>query len=85
MIVVAKRERAIVMETLLKKLGCNVVIVLSIYDAVKQINQDMPHMVICDSELPDGSAAMLYDRLQTQDLFRNLPVMVSVVKRQEKS
>ena len=38
-IVTGKKERTIAMETLLRKLGCDVIIVFSLYDALKFIVQ----------------------------------------------
>ncbi|MDB2447234.1 response regulator [bacterium] len=80
-IVVGKRERAIAMETLLKKMGCNVIVALSLYDALKFVVQEMPHMVVTESELPDGSAASLYDRLEAHPTLKDTPIVVNVLKK----
>lgn len=80
-IVVGKRERAIAAESLLKKLGCNVIVAMSLYDALKFIVQEMPHMVVVESELPDGSAASLYDRLEAHPTLKHTPIVVSVLRK----
>lgn len=80
-IVVGKRERGIAMDALLKKMGCNVIIALSLYDALKHIVQEMPHMVVSESELPDGTAASLYDRLEAHPILKKTPIVVNVVKK----
>ena len=80
-IVTGKKERTIAMETLLRKLGCDVIIVFSLYDALKFIVQEMPHMVITESELPDGTATSLYDRLEAHEILRRTPIVVTVLKK----
>lgn len=80
-VVVGKRERAIATETLLKKMGCNVIVALSLYDALKYVVQEMPHLVVTESELPDGSAASLYDRLQAHAVLKNTPIVVNVLRK----
>ena len=80
-ILVAKKERAIGMEALLNKISCRVITTLSLYDALKTISQEMPHLVIADSELADGSAANLYDRLEAHHILRKTPILVTIVKK----
>jgi hypothetical protein len=80
-IVVGKRERAIAMETLLKKLSCKVIVATSLYEALKVVTQEMPHMIISEAELADGSAASLYDKLESIDLFKGTPIVVNVLKK----
>jgi DNA-binding response OmpR family regulator len=80
-IVVAKKERAIAMEALLNKISCRVITTLSLYDALKTISQEMPHLVIADSELADGSAANLYDRLEAHQILKKTPILVTIIKK----
>ena len=80
-IVVGKRERAIAMETLLNKLSCRVIVATSLYEGIKVITQEMPHMVVTESELADGSAASLYDKLDSVELFKGTPIVVNVLKK----
>lgn len=80
-LLVAKKERAITMEAMLSKISCRVITTLSLYDALKTISQEMPHLVIADSELPDGSAANLYDRLEAHPILRKTPILVTIVKK----
>ncbi len=78
---VEKRERGIGMQTLLSKYGFRVVMALSLYDALKYIAQEMPHLVITESVLSDGSAGTLYDRLQQHETLKKTPILVSVLKK----
>lgn len=78
---VEKRERGIGMQTLLTKYGYRVVIALSLYDALKYIAQEMPHLVVTESLLSDGSAGTLYDRLQQHETLKKTPILVSVLKK----
>lgn len=78
---VEKRERGIGMQTILTKFGYRVVIALSLYDALKYIAQEMPHLVITESLLSDGSAGTLYDRLQQHETLKKTPILVCVLKK----
>jgi DNA-binding response OmpR family regulator len=78
---VDKRERGIGVQTLLTKAGFRVVMALSLYDALKYVAQEMPHLVITESILADGSAATLYDRLQQHEMLKKTPILVSVQKK----
>jgi hypothetical protein len=78
---VDKRERGIGIQTLLSKAGFNVVMALSLYDALKYVAQDMPHLVITESLLSDGTAGTLYDRLQQHETLKKTPIMVLVLKK----
>ena len=78
---VDKRERGLVLENLLKKKGFRVETVLSLYDALKIVSQEMPHLVISDSILSDGTAGTLYDRMAQHPMLKNTPIMVLVAKK----
>ncbi len=78
---VEKRERGIGMQTLLTKYGYRVVMALSLYDALKYVAQEMPHLVITESLLSDGSAGTLYDRLQQHETLKKTPILVCVLKK----
>jgi DNA-binding response OmpR family regulator len=80
-LVVDKRERGIGMQSLLAKAGHKVVMALSLYDALKLVAQEMPHLVISEALLSDGSAGTLYDRLQQHEILRKTPILVSVLKK----
>jgi len=78
---VEKRERAMATQALLAKAGFRVVIALSLYDALKYIAQEMPHLVISEAILSDGSAGTLFDRLQQHEMLKKTPIMVHVLKK----
>lgn len=78
---VDKRERAIATQGLLSKAGFKVIIALSLYDALKFIAQDMPHLVISEAVLSDGNAGTLYDRLQQHETLKKTPILVHVIKK----
>ena len=50
------------METV-EEASCRVIVATSLYEGIKVITQEMLHMVVTESELADGSAASLYDKL----------------------
>tara|TARA_B100001094_G_scaffold324967_1_gene378485 strand:+ start:540 stop:1967 length:1428 start_codon:yes stop_codon:yes gene_type:complete len=78
---VDKREKGMVLENLLRKKGFKVDTVLSLYDALKVVSQEMPHLVISDSILTDGTAGTLYDRMSQHPMLKNTPIMVLVAKK----
>ncbi|MGE0172836.1 MAG: hypothetical protein AB7T49_08625 [Oligoflexales bacterium] len=78
---VDKRERAIVLETVLRKQGYNVVSVFGLYEALRVVAQEMPHLIITDSILIDGTVASLYDRLQQHAFLKNCPIMVLITRK----
>lgn len=78
---VEKRERGIGMQQVLTKVGFRVIMALSLYDALKFIAQEMPHLVITEAMLADGTAGTLYDRLQQHQLLKKTPILVHVLKK----
>lgn len=78
---VEKRERGIGMQQILTKVGFRVIMALSLYDALKFIAQEMPHLVITEALLSDGSAGTLYDRLQQHQQLKKTPILVQVLKK----
>ena len=80
-LVVDKRERAISMQTLLTKLGYKVVLAFSLYEAIKSVEQEMPHLVITESLLSDGTAGTLFDRLQRHETLHRTPIVVVVQRK----
>ena len=80
-VVVDKQERSVVISSVLKKLSYNVFVVQSLYGALKVIDQEMPHMIIVDSLLTDGTAGTLYDRLQEHKHVKDTPMLVLVASK----
>jgi DNA-binding response OmpR family regulator len=78
---VEKRERGIGMQQILTKVGFRVIMALSLYDALKFIAQEMPHLVITEALLSDGTAGTLYDRLQQHQQLKKTPILVQVLKK----
>lgn len=78
---VEKRERGIGMQAMLAKAGYKVVMALSLYDALKSVAQEMPHLVITEALLTDGTAGTLYDRLQQHETLKKTPILVCVLKK----
>ena len=57
------------------------VTVFSLYEALKTIQQEMPHLIVCDSILSDGTAGTVYDRLKNHSMLKNTPILVLVAKK----
>ena len=79
--VVEKRERGIASQTFLTKLGFKVVVSTGLYDALKVIEQEMPHLVISEVTLTDGTCVHLFDKLQQSKLLAKTPIMGYSVKK----
>ena len=78
---VEKRERGIAAQTLLTKLGFKVVTALSMYDALKMVEQEMPHLLISEVTLTDGTCVHLFDKLAANKLLGKTPIMAYSVKK----
>lgn len=76
-----KQERGITLTTILKQKGFKVFQVGSLYDALKYAEQEMPHLIISDAILTDGTVATIYDRLAQNPTLQNTPIMVLVAKK----
>ena len=80
-LVVEKRERGIASQTLLTKLGFKVLVATGLYDALKVIEQEMPHLVISEVTLSDGTCVHLFDKLQQNKLLAKTPIMGYSIKK----
>ncbi|MEZ4742635.1 MAG: hypothetical protein R3B45_09340 [Bdellovibrionota bacterium] len=80
-LVVEKMERAIAKQAQLKAQGYNVVLSLSFYDAIKNIEQELPHIIISEAILTDATVGELYDHLQKDPILKRIPIIVSILKK----
>lgn len=78
---VEKRERGIGLQTWLQKAGLRVHMALSLYDALKLVSQEMPHLVITEAALSDGSAVNVFDKLQAHETLKKTPILVYIQKK----
>ncbi|MBF0441536.1 MAG: hypothetical protein HQK54_06500 [Oligoflexales bacterium] len=78
---VSKEERRIFFDEVIKKCNFTSIITCSIYEALRQIEQTMPHLIICDSILPDGTVATIYDKIRPDSILKTIPILVIVVKK----
>lgn len=65
----------------LEELDVPVVVTDSLTEAFVEIRRGMPHMIIMESTLRDGNAAMVHDRLAKEEPFRRIPLIVCVEQR----
>lgn len=78
---VEKNERAVATQAILSKAGFKIITALTLYDALKFIAQEMPHLIITESTLTDGNAIVLFDRLQQNESLKRIPILVNVLKK----
>ena len=81
LLVVEKQERALATQTLLSKFGYRVVVSTGLYEAIKMVGQDMPHLVICEVSLPDGTVVNLFDKLSQDKLLNKTPILAYSIKK----
>lgn len=80
-LVSAKRDRGRSIGNFLIKMGYEVTVTENLYDAFHIISQEMPHLIITESALPDGNAGVLFDRLQQHEILHLTPILVHVLKK----
>ena len=83
-VIVARKERGIALKNLLARFRCEAIIAMGLYEGLQVIIQEMPHLILTESSLPDGDAGLLYDRLTQNSKFKNTPILVNVLKRTRK-
>ncbi|MFK7827136.1 MAG: hypothetical protein AB8G05_23535 [Oligoflexales bacterium] len=83
-LIVARKERGISLKNSLERFGCEAIIAMGIYEGIQVIIQEMPHLVLTESSLPDGDAGLLYDRLTQNSKFKNTPILVNVLRKTRK-
>ena len=76
LIVVEKKPRALLMQNVLERMGHKSNIALSLYDALQSIQQELPHVVISESNFQDGNAAILFDRIKEIPHLQNIPILL---------
>ena len=77
-LVVDKPEKSVSMTTLLNKMGFKTFVTQSMYEALKVIDQEMPHLIISDAILSDGTVGSLFDRLNEHQLLSSTPILALV-------
>lgn len=77
---VERRERVMALDTLLKQAGFTVGIATSVYDGLRQAEQDMPHLILSEPAFADGTASNLYDKLKQHPLLQKVPVALLIAK-----
>jgi CheY-like chemotaxis protein len=81
LLVVEKNERAVASQALLSKLGYRIIVSTGLYDAIKMVGQEMPHLIICEVTLPDGTVVNLYDKLAQDKLLNKTPILAYSIKK----
>ena len=76
-----KPEHGAVLAAILAPAGLKVLATNSVYDAMAVIQQEMPHLVIAEAILSDGTAATLLDRLTLNPILNRTPVVVHLLKK----
>lgn len=77
----ATRDRGVRMQMMLNEAGYRTVISTSLYDALRSIAQEMPHVILSEALLPDGTAGTLFDRLKQHKILCQTPILVHVIKK----
>lgn len=80
-LVLDKKDRSIALTKILKKEGYRIFAVSSLYEALRVIDQEMPHLVISDAILTDGTVGNLFDRLQSHPVLSSTPILSLVAEK----
>jgi CheY-like chemotaxis protein len=80
-VVVEKQTRGLILQGFLQKLGYKVIINQSIYEAVQAVSQEMPHLILTEAFLTDGSCADLYEKFSSDKQLKNIPILVHILKK----
>ncbi len=80
-IITSKKDRSLLIESILSKLGFKSIILEAIPDVVKISQQELPHLIISDAILKDGHAGNLFDKLQENSFTKQIPVLALVIKK----
>lgn len=80
-LVVARKERGIALKNVLERTNCHVFIGIGMYEGMQLITQEMPHLILTEAVLPDGDAALLFDRLAQKSHFKDTPILVNVLQK----
>jgi hypothetical protein len=78
---VEKPKRGIAIKAVLEKLGYRALITSSVYELVRLATQEMPHLVITEAVLTDGTAAAVHDKLKSDACFANTPILALILKK----
>ena len=70
-----KPLKSISITTLLKKIGCKVEVVSTLYDAFNVIDALMPRLILSEYEYTDGNLSQLIDKLRTNPLLKDIPIV----------
>ena len=60
---------------MLKKIGCKVEVVSTLYDAFNVIDALMPRLILSEYEYTDGNLSQLIDKLRTNPLLKDIPIV----------
>ena len=80
-LLLGKSDSGMTLKSILEKSGYIVHLTYSLYECLKVVNQEMPHLVYTESMYSDGDAGNLYDKLQQQKQFSKIPIFVHVLKK----
>jgi CheY-like chemotaxis protein len=81
LLVVEKPERAVATQVMLTQAGYKIEVAVGLYEALRVIGQLMPHLVICEVSLADGSCVNLHDKLLADKFLAKIPVLAHSVKK----
>jgi|GEM_PF-4110384 len=77
---VERRERALALEALFKQHGIIVHLATTVYDCLRLAEQELPHLIITEPNLSDGTASNLLDRIKSHRQLQRIPVALMVTK-----
>lgn len=81
LVVVSKTDKGISLKKLLEKIGYQVHVSHSLYDAIQMTTREMPHLIFTESRLNDGTAADLFTKLAVKKPLSMVPILVQLLQK----
>ena len=79
------KAKADIIAKILDEMGIERAFTDNTADAFREMKQRLPHMIIMDSQLRDGNAGIVHDRLAKEEPFRRIPLVVCVEQRSKEA
>ena len=78
---IARPERQIALAKAFADADIEVTFALGRTDCLRLVQQELPHIVVCESELQDGTAIDVFDAIRKNPLFKAIPVVALAARR----
>lgn len=78
---IARPEQQIALAKAFADANFEVIFALGRTDCLRLVQQELPHIVLCESELQDGTAIDVFEGIRKNPLFKSIPVVALAARR----